>query len=164
MGEVGVSALPRPPGVIEVDWVLDIGPGIRPMGWYKPLHHMCVEPYGPYADRLQAAGYATMRMSALSALTTVLSGAYNGIYLLDVIEHMERPEGEAVIRAALALQPEQLIIATPNGFHPQEGDAWGLGGDHWQKHRSGWTPTDFPGWAISYYDNGTRAGGFVAIK
>jgi hypothetical protein len=163
VGEVGISGLPRPEGLIEVDTVLDIGAGLRPMGWYKPKYHACAEPYQPYAQRLSDAGYPVFLLPAMAMLTRSQPGDFDAIYLLDVIEHMERLEGEAVIRAALELKPKQIIVATPNGFYPQEGDAWGLGGEYWQRHRSGWTPADFPGWTISFYDNGAN-GGFVAVS
>lgn len=164
MGEVGVSGLPRPEGLIEVDSVLDIGAGLRPMGWYKPARHVCVEPYGPYAERLQLDGYEVWGTTAQDALEHLTPGVFDAIYMLDVIEHMTRRDGAEVLQLALAARPKQIVVATPLGFYPQENDAWGLGGEHWQKHRSGWTPDDFPGWKISYYDNGATVGGFVAVR
>lgn len=164
MGEVGVSELPRPEGLIEVGTVLDIGAGLRPMGWYKPKRHICVEPFEPYASRLHAAGYEVVPLPAISALVRAIQGDVDAIYLLDVIEHMHRLEGEAVLQMAYGLKPKQVVVSTPNGFYPQEHDAWGLGGEYWQRHRSGWTPDDFPTWTISYYDNGTQQGGFTAVS
>lgn len=163
MVEVTQSGLPRPDGLIEVDTVLDIGPGIRPMGWYKPVRHICAEPHGPYADMLYPAGYEVWRVPALVALANAEPGSIDAIYMLDVIEHMEREEGEEALRLAQALSPKQIVVATPIGFLAQHGDQWGLGGEHWQEHRSGWMPADFPGWRISYYDNGTKQRGFVAM-
>lgn len=157
-------ALPRPEGLIEADTVLDIGAGIQPMGWYKPRVHMCIEPHRPYAERLWAAGYDAICDHALHALRFVSPGYYDAVYLLDVIEHLERGNGEALLRAVRDLEPKQVVVATPEGFLPQEGDVWGLGGEEWQKHRSGWMPADFPGWAISYYDNGTSQRGFMAVS
>lgn len=170
-GQLAVSQLPRPPGIQEVDIVYDIGAGLRPMGWYKPAAHVCIEPHQPYAEMLRDGGYEVWGATALEALASVLQdrsiGAYtcvDAVYLLDIIEHMTRCEGLEVLRLADLLQPKQIVVATPVGFFPQEGDAWGLGGEQWQLHRSGWLPEDFPGWAISYYDNGAPRGGFVAIK
>jgi hypothetical protein len=160
VAQVTYSGLPRPEGIIEAETVLDIGPGIRPMGWYKPKNHICVEPYGPYADMLEAAGYEVWRQTAEQALQC--DAWFDAIYMLDVIEHMTREEGEAVLDLAVG-RGAQIVVATPNGYLPQHGDAWDMGGEYWQEHRSGWVPADFPGWRISYYDNGTRQRGFVAI-
>lgn len=159
---VGHSGLPRPAGLIEVDTVLDIGAGIRPIGWYKPRRHICVEPHPPYAAMLKDAGYEVWCETAMLALECVLTWpqqSINAVYLLDVIEHMTRVEGEKLLRLIPHLEPKQIIVFTPNGFLPQEHDAWNMGGEHWQTHRSGWTPADFPGWAISFYEKN-----FVAIS
>jgi hypothetical protein len=164
MAEVKASQLPRPAGLIEVDSVLDIGAGLRPMGWYKPRVHVCVEPHLPYAQKLLAAGYAVQELTARAALMLARIGQFEAIYLLDVIEHMTRAEGEEVLALAASLEPKQIVVSTPNGFLAQHGDAWGLGGEYWQEHRSGWTPSDFPGWTISYYANGAKCGGFTAVS
>ena len=143
--------LPRPDGLIECDVVLDIGPGIRPMQWYKPERHICIEPYGPYAVRLEVARYEVIRKTAIEALQTPREG--HAVYMLDVIEHMEKAEGQEVVDLAKR-GAKQVVIYTPNGFLKQEGDAWKMGGEHWQKHRSGWVPDDFPGWTIQHHDIG----------
>ena len=160
---VTFSGLPRPEGLIEVGSVLDIGAGIRPFGWYKPAKHVCVEPHLPYVDQLEQAGYEVWRMIAREALRMASVGEFEGIYLLDVIEHMTREDGEEVLRYAQMLKPTQIVVSTPDGFLEQHGDAWGMGGEHWQEHRSGWVPADFPGWKISYYDNG-HGRGFTAVS
>lgn len=145
------SGLPEPVGLIHWSRVLDIGAGLRPMPWYKPEFHICAEPHVPYAERLEAAGYAVWRKNAIAALEFADPGEFEAIYLIDVIEHMTRPHGELVLKLAHGLEPKQIVVFTPKGFLPQEGDAWGLGGEEWQRHRSGWTPADFPGWRIEEY-------------
>ena len=156
------SGLPRPTGLIEVDTVLDIGAGLRPMPWYTPKRHVCVEPHPPYADRLEAALYEVWRMTAREALHGQTPGTFDAIWMIDVIEHMDRAEGAEVLQLAMALKPKQIVVFTPHGFLPQEGDVWGLGGEHWQRHRSGWKPADFPGWAISYPLEGLKQ--FFAVR
>lgn len=165
MAEVETSRLPRPAGLREVHTVLDIGAGLRPFGWYTPGRHICVEPHGPYAEKLQAAHYRVERMTAHYALSMLAGEKIDAIYLLDVIEHMEREDGESVLARARQLYPRaQIVVSTPNGFFEQHGDAWDMGGEHWQEHRSGWVPSDFPGWTISYYNNGAPNGGFTAVS
>ena len=146
------SGLPAPAGLLHGKTVLDIGAGLRPMPWYKPERHICVEPHMPYAERLEAAGYETWHLKAATALKLAAAKLpIDAVYLIDVIEHMTRPEGAEVLQLARALEPKQIVVFTPDGFLAQEGDAWGLGGEYWQRHRSGWTPGDFPGWAIEKY-------------
>lgn len=147
--------LPRPDGLIECSTVLDIGAGIRPMQWYKPDHHICVEPYKPYCDLLEKAGYVVFNATAEIALKELEAPA---IYLLDVIEHLEKDLALEVIELAKQKAYRQLVIYTPMGFMEQDEDGWDLGGDEWQTHRSGWLPNEFPDWNTYRY-----ARGFFAI-
>jgi hypothetical protein len=109
---------------------------------------ICVEPFGPYADWLRAREYKVVQARAVEALPTLTD--VDTVVALDVIEHMERAEGEMFVKQAVVLAKRQVLIFTPLGFCPQSGDAWGMGGDYWQEHRSGWTPEDFPGWRIMW--------------
>ena len=143
--------LPRPKGLIECDTVLDIGAGIRPMNWYVPKSHVCTDPYEPYYLRLCDAGYEAVQGTALDVLAVLSSDA---IYLLDVLEHMHKNEGIEVIDLAKKKAIKQIVIFTPKGFVQQTKDAWNMGGEYWQTHRSGWLPGEFPGWDISFYDEG----------
>ena len=150
--------LPRPRGLVNYSSVLDVGAGVRPIDWYAAELHICVEPHAPYAQRLLENGYRVVQATAKDALKLVVPGTFEAIYMLDVIEHMERDEGLEVIQLMLAAQPKQIVIYTPNGFLEQNGpDPWGMGGESWQQHRSGWHPHDFEGWDISYFHRGFTA-------
>ena len=149
-------SLIRPDGLIEVDSVLEIGPGIRPMQWYTPKNHTCVEPSPVYAKILADNGYTTWEHTAAEVLKEIPFGIeaakFEQIIMLDVIEHMEKDEGSEVILDLMEYAPKQIVIYTPYGFLQQSGDAWGLGQDYWQEHRSGWFPEDFPGWTIQRHN------------
>jgi hypothetical protein len=127
--------------------VFDIGPGIRPCV-FAPVSHTCVEPFEGYASVLRNAGFTVLQMTAIEALESL--DMLDTVLLLDVIEHMDRSEGERV-RDFLESKTRQALVFTPFGFMKQTGDAWGLGGDYWQEHRSGWVPEDFPAWEIHAY-------------
>lgn len=149
-----VNTSPRPKALAEHPTVVDIGPGIRPMNWYRPERHICVEPFKPYADELRAAGYEVVEETAEQYLPKLmrLPGRVL-VCLLDVVEHMTQDVGDRVILTLQnVIQPTQTCVITPYGFLPQEGDAWGMGGDEWQKHRSGYTPQNFRGWKIEEYE------------
>jgi len=146
--------LPRPHGLIECETVLDVGAGVRPMNWYKPTRHICVEPCEQYAKHLTEAGYEVIGKTALEALRTKRKG--HAVYLLDVIEHMEKNDALEVIRLA-QIGARQVVLFTPVGFMEQDSDGWGLGEDSWQTHRSGWLPREFPDWQTSFYGRGFYA-------
>ncbi len=151
--------LPRPKGLIEVDVVLDLGCGIRPIDWYKPAQHVCVDAHKPYLDRVAAVGgYHCVHSEAREALRRVKPGSVGAIYCLDVIEHLTREDGAEMLQLMHMAQPKQIVIFTPNGYLEQNGpDPMGMGGDYWQQHRSGWTPGDFQEWHVEYYGRGFTA-------
>lgn len=140
--------------------VLDIGCGIRPQQLVRPVVHVCCEPYGEYLEHLQrnVAGatdrvYLPIQATWDEAVTRFPPGAVDTVFLLDIIEHLEKPAAAALLLATERLPRRQLVVFTTLGFipqhHPDGRDAWGLGGGTWQEHRSGWGPADFgPGWEV----------------
>jgi hypothetical protein len=146
---------------------LDIGPGIRPFTWRKHKTLTCLEPHGEYCDILRKEGFSCIQDNALNYLRELPS--YDTIYLLDVIEHMEKEEGKKVIELAKEIARVQIILFTPIGFMPQEQkgtepDAWGYNGWAWQTHKSGWLPEEFPNWSILRDNNYHEThGAFAAI-
>jgi hypothetical protein len=141
--------LAKPRGLLPCSSVLDVGSGIRPCAWYEgAARHVCVEPFGPYCRVLRENGHEVMYMTAIEAFWRIDRGAFEAVLMLDVLEHMERNVGERAIEFAVRAASRQVVIYTPMGFLKQEHDAWGMGGGEWQKHRSGWTPEDFPGWDV----------------
>lgn len=148
----------------ETDVVMDIGCGIVPMNYFRPKLHLLVEPWKEYSDIL-AYRYAgdksvvILRTGALEALQLLGDNSVDSIFLLDVIEHMEKEVGRQVLREAERVAREQIVVFTPLGFMPQhmEGaaaDGWGLGGTTVQEHLSGWEPSDF-GSEWDFYINKT---------
>ena len=79
-------------------------------------------------------------------------------YMCDVIEHIDRDIAEKCLEQLMRIVKQQIILFTPLGYMAQDPDEanantdpWGMGGMEWQKHRSGWTPDDFPsqdGWTV----------------
>jgi len=136
-------------GLRLTDVVLDVGAGIRPMRLWQPKRHICLEPYGPYAQRLRQAGYEVIEARVQDVVYDVTLPMVDTILMLDVLEHLTQEDGLAVLDWATAVAREQVVVFTPNGFKEQTTDVWGLGGHAWQTHRSGWRPRDFPGWTIS---------------
>lgn len=157
----GLTRNTAPPleGLIECETVLDVGAGLRPMGWYTPKRHICIDAYLPYVERLRAAGYEAYQDGAWNGIHDYDADA---IYMLDMIEHVTKIEGRGLIAAACARARRQVVIYTPYGYLQQDSDGWGLGGDYWQTHRSGWLPEEFPGWRIQLLTIHGKPEGFYA--
>jgi glycosyltransferase involved in cell wall biosynthesis len=137
--------------------VLDIGCGIRPQKYFSPKKHYCVDAHQQYLDVLkqrQSNGrtdFIYVHSLWGEALTHPLIDAVDSIFVLDVIEHVDKEEGKLLLQQTIEKAKEQVIIFTPLGFieqhHDNEKDAWGLDGGKWQEHLSGWEPEDFgDGW------------------
>ena len=160
----GVRILEQARAAIKpVDTVLDVGAGIRPQSIVPCARQVCMEPHYEYAAILLHAGYKTVYAAAPRGFDYVRD-AIDTVVLLDVIEHMTKDDGALTIRRSLEIARVQVVVFTPLGFLAQSGDAWGLRGDVWQQHRSGWTPDDFPGWR--HFVNrrfAPKHGAFVAI-
>lgn len=137
------------------DVVLDIGTGIVPMNYFRPSLHIMVEPWQEYSDILSYRhqgdkSVIVKRCDALSALESLADSSVDTVFLLDVIEHIEKEVGSRIIGESKRVAREQIVIFTPLGFMPQHveaggPDAWGLSGAEFQEHRSGWVPEDFEG-------------------
>lgn len=133
--------------------VLDIGPGIRPRIHEETQFRILCEPYAEYVAALRerfstASDTMILHAAAQDVLPSMPDGSVDTIFLLDVIEHLEKEDGLKLLQDCERVARRQIVIFTPLGFVPQqyeEGDvdAWGFHGGGWQTHRSGWTPEDF---------------------
>jgi len=75
----------------------------------------------------------------LAALLPPDAPRYDLALFIDVIEHLEKAEGYAVLDALLG-RARRVLVTTPWGFRPQE-----VLGMPFETHRSGWLPWDFRG-------------------
>jgi SAM-dependent methyltransferase len=64
---------------------------------------------------------------------------YDIVTAIDFIEHLEKREGEAVLKKLEAIAARKVIIITPNGFVPQAPEP----DNPFQEHKSGWSVAEF---------------------
>lgn len=139
--------------VVKTEVVLDIGCGIVPMNFFRPKLHLMVEPWNEYAEILKFRYFEDksiiiLREGALETLSIFGDKSVDSIFLLDVIEHLEKDVGGKVLKECERVARTQIVIFTPLGFMAQhvdanEKDGWGLSGQAVQEHKSGWHPADF---------------------
>jgi len=152
--------------ILETDVVLEIGPGIRPQYYFKPKVHICIEPHIPYIEKVQKKRDDLIFLQAnWRAIYLFHDRVVDSVLAFDVIEHLEKEDGHALLEEAVRVARKQIVIFTPLGFVEQTEDAWNMKGEYWQKHRSGWTPEDFEGWDLACCkDYHGKCGAFWAVK
>jgi hypothetical protein len=156
--------------ILNVRSCVDIGPGIYPQPFISCPLHILVEPWEPYAQILSRthADKLCFLDNGLNFLRNLFDNSIDTLFLLDIIEHLEKKDGYLLIQESIRVARKQIIIFTPLGFMPQhftDLEKNGLWGDikhgETQTHRSGWTPDDFPGAlniiANNYHENGYGA-------
>jgi hypothetical protein len=149
----------------EVETVLDIGCGIMPQQLTRPLIHICCEPCTEYVEYLKNKvknefdrEYIIIEVGWHEIADKIPDKTVDNVFLIDVVEHLEKEEGLRLLKKTERIAKKQIIIFTPLGFFPQKHsdgkDAWGLNGGKWQEHKSGWFPNDFDeSWDIYACDN-----------
>jgi|GEM_PF-5110984 SAM-dependent methyltransferase len=158
--------------LVKADTILDIGCGIRPQNYIQPKVHICCDPHLEYLDHIKKTveyyrynvqedftpnEYCTITEENKSefvfinadwsdALKLFPEQSVDTIFLLDIIEHLNKEKGLHLIKETEKLCKKQIVLFTPLGFieqeHETEKDAWGFNGAHLQKHLSGWLPED----------------------
>lgn len=122
---------------------LDLGSGLAPQEVIPVTRHVCVDAHQAYLDKVSVERPAVecVRLDLADNLPFE-DREFCLVWLGDVLEHLERLDGERLLAEARRCARRFVVVRSPLGFLPQEGDAWNMGGEHWQKHRSGWTPED----------------------
>ena len=72
-----------------------------------------------------------------------LDDSFDVVSLIDVVEHFPKAKGYKLLKDAEAVAIEQVLVFAPRGKNPQRDDAWNMGGEKYQRHRSEWQPKDF---------------------
>lgn len=126
--------------------VLDIGCGIGetlkdfccPIKIGVDAHRPYLE-HAKYGDQFIRLNYRAEHLNEL-----FLPKSFDSITLIDVLEHFEKEVAWDVLRQVEEIAAKKVIIFTPRGFFQQlEVDHYGLGGESFQRHRSGWEVDDF---------------------
>lgn len=143
------SKLELTPVIVNMAWevapttILDVGPGYGKMGLLcreyleKPLVIDAVEMEPRYVTERLTAIYDHVNVKDVTQLRPELLAQYDLVLLIDVIEHLEKPDGLRLLESITG----NVIVSTPRDFfqnpeceeYPSE------------CHRSHWTLDDFGG-------------------
>lgn len=135
--------------------VLDLGCGLGvPTAGLKCKKILGIDIYKPYLDI--AKKHFPVKKADIRELGFINNREYDVILCLDVIEHLTKNEGHKLLGEMERIGRKRIIIYTPIGFMSQNDDTWGLHGERWQKHRSGWLPHEFPTYIRMFEDKLTK--------
>ena len=126
--------------------VLDVGCGVG-----TTLTEFCcpikigVDAHRPYLENAKSGEqFIKLNFMAERLNELFLPNSMDSVTLIDVIEHFEKEVAFDVLRQVEEIAAKRVIVFTPRGFFQQiEVDHYGLGGESFQRHRSGWEVEDF---------------------
>jgi hypothetical protein len=127
--------------------VLDVGTGLMSsLELVDCPVKLGLEVHRPYLEQRAVRSAVPINAAATDLERLFVRGAVDLVTLIDVIEHFTPEDAREVLRQAEAVAGRRVMLFTPRGHFPQAGfDAFGLGGEEFQRHRSQWEPEDFAG-------------------
>jgi hypothetical protein len=140
--------------------ILELGPGPCGWSWRRLLGSprlasgVALERYSGYVARARAGSCWGSQVLGTATRLPFRDGAFDASVALDVVEHLEKPEGFRMLGEMKRVSKRRVVVMTPNGFLPQEGDE-----NPWQRHRSGWTVDEFR--ALGFRVKGVRGPKFL---
>lgn len=119
--------------------VLDVGCGLSMKTQYIQADiRVGLDAYRPYLEKIDAkVPYVCIQADAMQIDSLFLEKSFDIVTLLDIVEHLEKPDALQLIEKAGKIARRAVVVETPLGFLPQNMDILGLGGDHFQTHRCG---------------------------
>jgi SAM-dependent methyltransferase len=143
-----IEAIFRPRGLYpegHISTVLDVGCGLALKSQFIAADiRVGLDIWRPYLARIDATvPYVALQADAMAIDSLFLPRSFDLVLLLDVVEHLEKPEALRLMAKAEAIARRAVVVETPRGFLPQNLDILGLGGDALQTHRCGFEPEEF---------------------
>ena len=123
---------------------LDVGTGLMHSLEDSPCPvRIGLDAHRPYLEQRRVREAVPLNASALSLGELFVPDAVDLVTLIDVIEHFEKADARDLLRQSELVAHRSVVLFTPRGEFPQQGhDAFGLGGEELQRHRSAWEPED----------------------
>lgn len=125
--------------------VLDVGTGLMHSLAESGIRvRLGLDAHRPYLEQRRVPGAVPINAPALSLEQLFVPGSVDLVTMIDVIEHFEKGDAFELLRQSESVARRRVALFTPRGHFPQSGyDAFELGGEELQRHRSSWEPEDF---------------------
>ena len=120
--------------------VLDLGCGPKsPVRFLTGIERRVgVDGFAPYLEVAKNNSTHTEYRLAMLDEIDFLPKEFDGVVMVDVLEHLPRELGESLLKKAETWASKVIVISSPNGFIEQQA----LDGNELQRHLSGWDVKD----------------------
>lgn len=122
--------------------ILDVGCGKgEPMKFinrHKKFRTMGVDVFEPYIEACKAKQIHDEYLMCNICNLPFVDGSFDVVMCMEVLEHLEKEEGDKLIRDMERIARKQVILTTPVGKFEQEEQEL----NPYQKHRSSWLPAE----------------------
>ena len=138
----------------NMDSVLDLACGKNSPLFYchKSFFSVGADIFEPYLIQSKEKGihddYIVSDVMKIS--DKVAPKSFDCVVALDLIEHLDKPDGFKLIKIMESIARKKVIIFTPNGFLRQEPYDDNL----WQEHKSGWEVDEMKDLGFQVYGQG----------
>lgn len=124
--------------------VLDVGTGLMDSLALVPCRvKLGLDAHRPYLLNRRDPDGIPINAPAQQLEELFVPDAVDLVMLIDVVEHFTADAAREVLRQSETVAARLVMLFTPRGEFPQAGfDAFGLGGERYQQHRSAWEPED----------------------
>ncbi len=121
--------------------VLDLGCGKHSMVPVIPtwIYTVGVEIFEPYYKAAVESKRHTLYINHDILTVNFPEKSFDAVVLLDVLEHLPKEKGEALLEKIEKIARHKVVIFTPNGFLPQDD----FDENPYMDHCSGWTAAEF---------------------
>lgn len=134
--------------------ILDLGCGIgspvRFINRHKQFHMVGVEGYKPYFDNCQKIGLYDMVLNEDIRKIPYKAKTFDIVMALQVLEHLNKPDGEKLLKDMEKIARKQVIVTTDIGKHVQGA----VDGNEMQIHRYIWDIKDLQELGFETYGTG----------
>ncbi|SDS92312.1 Methyltransferase domain-containing protein [Paenibacillaceae bacterium GAS479] len=132
--------------IAGADTLLDVGcgPG-HLLGSLNARMIVALDVHRPYLENMveHSPLVVPLHADALDISRLFVRDSFTVVTLVDVLEHFAKSDALELLMQAENVAKERVVLFTPRGFFPQEGvDHYGLNGEEYQTHRSGWEPEE----------------------
>ncbi|SDX65244.1 class I SAM-dependent methyltransferase [Paenibacillus sp. CF384] len=126
--------------------LLDIGSGpCVLLDTFPYAHIVALEIHRPYLINraTNASHIIPLNADAREMNKLFVPKSFSAVAFIDSIEHFTKHDAHLLLQKAEAIAKHHVIVYTPRGFFPQQYvDHFGLNGEKFQTHRSGWEPAE----------------------